>query len=68
MTTTHPRSSSHRSQQHTGGVDLVSLAVLFTCSVAIALVLVGVARSGTDPIFLAFPTLISIWAILNLRS
>ena len=67
MTTTHPRSVSRRPRKNDGRLDLVNLAVLFTSAVAIALVLVGVARSGSDPVFVTFPMLLGIWAILNLR-
>ena len=67
MTTTHPRPVRRQPKRHDEGIDLVSLAVLFTSAVAIALVLVGAARSGTDPVFVMFPLLLGIWAILNLR-
>jgi hypothetical protein len=67
MTTMHPRPANHRPKPFVGELNLVSLAVLFTCCVAIALVLVGVVRSGTAPVFVVFPTLVSVWAILTLR-
>jgi uncharacterized RDD family membrane protein YckC len=50
------------------GIDLTSLAVLFTAVVAIALILVGAAQEGTSPMLIVFPTLLGIWAIFNLRA
>jgi hypothetical protein len=48
-------------------IDLVSLGVLFVAIVAIALILVGVVSRGTSPVWVAFPTLLGLWAILSLR-
>lgn len=65
MTDHHPR--SHRHPSRLQRIDTVSLAVLFAAVVAVALILVGIARGGTSPLFLILPTVVGCWAILGLR-
>lgn len=65
MTDHHPKSRRHPNRLQR--VDTVSLAVLFTAVVAIALILVGIARGGTSPLFLILPTVVGCWAIFGLR-
>ena len=48
-------------------LDLVSLAVLFVCIVAIALLLVSVIREGSSILLVLAPTAVGVAAILNLR-
>lgn len=45
----------------------VSVIVLLVSIVALALILVGVARSGTSALFLIPPAAIATWAIVSLR-
>lgn len=64
MTLTH---HPHSQSRHARPIDPLSLAVLFVCLVAIALMLVGIAARGTTPIVLIAPTLLGCVAIAGLR-
>ena len=48
-------------------VDLFNLGLLFVFTVTIALILVGVATSGTSPWLIVFPTVMGFFSILSLR-
>jgi hypothetical protein len=60
MANTHPK-------RRDGGLDYVSLGILFLCVVAIILVLVGVATIGTNPLAIILPALVGFWAITTLK-
>lgn len=47
-------------------LDPISLSVLLVALVAIVLVLIGIAVSGTSPVFVIPPTLVAVWAIFSL--
>jgi|GEM_PF-5324025 len=44
-----------------------ALAVLLVALVAIALMLIGVARGETSPLLLLFPTALAAWALATIR-
>ncbi|MDI2021180.1 hypothetical protein SAMN05660916_02061 [Arthrobacter sp. 31Cvi3.1E] len=67
MATLEHRQKSHRHANRFQRIDSVSLSVLFIAVVAIAVILVGVAKGGTSPAFLILPTLVGCWAIWGLR-
>lgn len=59
----------HRSRAPRGlrDVNLISLGVLLIALVAIAVVLIGVARGETSPFWVTLPTLLGFWCIATLR-
>jgi hypothetical protein len=63
----HRRAAGPREVRLLDGVNLVSLAVLFVCLVAIAVMLVGIAVRGTTPLVLLAPVALGFVAILDLR-
>lgn len=63
----HRRATPARDRSFLDRVNLVSLAVLFLCIVAIALMLIGIATRGTTPLVVIPPVAVGFWAILDLR-
>lgn len=66
MATTHltHRRSGRKSEPR---VNLLSVAVLMVALVGIALVLIGVARSGSSPLWVLPPMALAFWCIMTLR-
>lgn len=48
-------------------VDLLSLALLVVSLVSIVLVLIGIHRHGSSPIWLWFPVALALWNVATLR-
>jgi hypothetical protein len=59
----HPRPDRRR----TGSIDVVSVVLLLVALIAIALVLIGVARGHASPLLVAPPLLFAIWNVLTIR-
>ena len=53
--------------KRTGPVDVLSVLLLIVSLVAIALVLIGVARDNASPLLLAPPLLLAAWNLATIR-
>lgn len=65
MTAAHHREGRHNPKQHRAAYG--NVAIIFVLTVALGLVLVGVAVRGTSPLALVLPLVIAYFTITSMR-